>query len=90
MLPAPNGPSQHMEALRDLRAVATALAERSNRGESSDEVIHWADGYPLSVRLYEALLFNIFDMFDPSQLIEVRPAGTMYEYADKVVIPNKM
>lgn len=72
MLPAPAGPTQHIEALRDLRAVATALAERSNRGESSDEVIHWADGYPLSVRLYEALLFNIFDMFDPSQLIDVR------------------
>jgi hypothetical protein len=57
--------------LRSLREIAIPLAERPARGDLTGEVCHWADGYPLNVRLYEKLLLSVFDMLDEGKLTEV-------------------
>ncbi|XP_024542200.1 uncharacterized protein LOC9647607 [Selaginella moellendorffii] len=69
-LPSPAGPAQHAEALKALRGVSLALAERASRGDQIGEVCHWADGYHLNVRIYERLLSSTFDILDEGQLIE--------------------
>ncbi|GAB2213593.1 hypothetical protein Drorol1_Dr00017903 [Drosera rotundifolia] len=69
-LPAATGELQRAECLRSLRAVAVPLAERPARGDLTGEVCHWADGYHLNVRLYEKLLFSVFDMLDEGKLTE--------------------
>ncbi|BBN07882.1 hypothetical protein MPTK1_4g07000 [Marchantia polymorpha subsp. ruderalis] len=69
-LPSPAGPAQHAEALRSLRGVGLALAERVGRGDHTGEVCHWADGYHLNVRLYAKLLGSVFDVLDEGQLVE--------------------
>lgn len=47
------------------------LAERAGRGDHTGEVCHWADGYPVNVRIYEKLLMSVFDVLDEGQLVEV-------------------
>ncbi|OAE31545.1 hypothetical protein AXG93_3415s1050 [Marchantia polymorpha subsp. ruderalis] len=74
-LPSPAGPAQHAEALRSLRGVGLALAERVGRGDHTGEVCHWADGYHLNVRLYAKLLGSVFDVLDEGQLVEARSRG---------------
>ncbi|KAL3689134.1 hypothetical protein R1sor_015443 [Riccia sorocarpa] len=69
-LPSPAGPAQHAEALRSMRGVALALAERAGRGDYGGDVCHWADGYHLNVRLYAKLLGSVFDVLDEGQIVE--------------------
>lgn len=69
-LPSPAGPAQHAEALKAMRAVSLALAERAARGDQTGDVCHWADGYHLNVRLYERLLCSVFDILDEGKLVE--------------------
>ncbi|KAG6556604.1 hypothetical protein Mapa_001545 [Marchantia paleacea] len=69
-LPSPAGPAQHAEALRSMRGVGLALAERVGRGDHTGDVCHWADGYHLNVRLYAKLLGSVFDVLDEGQLVE--------------------
>ncbi|XP_062174116.1 protein unc-13 homolog isoform X2 [Alnus glutinosa] len=69
-LPSSTGELQRTECLRSLREIAIPLAERPARGDLTGEVCHWADGYPLNVRLYEKLLFSVFDMLDEGKLTE--------------------
>ncbi|GBG77203.1 hypothetical protein CBR_g23529 [Chara braunii] len=70
-MPAPVGPAQHVEGMRMLRSAALYLAKRSAPGDSfEDEICHWADGFPLGVRLYEKLLSCIFDILDETMLVD--------------------
>lgn len=69
-LPPSAGEIQRTECLRSLREIAIPLAERPARGDLTGEVCHWADGYPLNVRLYEKLLLSVFDMLDEGKLTE--------------------
>lgn len=62
---------QRVECLRSLREITTSLAERPARGDLTGEVCHWADGYPLNVRLYEKMLSSVFDILDEGKLTEV-------------------
>lgn len=64
------GELQRIECLRSLREIAIPLAERPARGDLTGEVCHWADGYPLNVRLYEKLLLSVFDVLDEGKLTE--------------------
>ncbi|CAI0474194.1 unnamed protein product [Linum tenue] len=64
------GEVQRTECLRSLREIAVSLAERSTRGDLTGEVCHWADGYPLNVKLYEKLLLSVFDILDEGKLTE--------------------
>lgn len=69
-LPSPAGVTQRTESLKAMREVALALAERPARGDITGEVCHWADGYHLNVRLYEKLLYSVFDTLDEGKFIE--------------------
>ncbi|XP_010271764.1 PREDICTED: uncharacterized protein LOC104607768 [Nelumbo nucifera] len=69
-LPSSTGELQRTECLRSLREIAIPLAERPARGDLTGEVCHWADGYHLNVRLYEKLLFSVFDILDEGKLTE--------------------
>ncbi|XP_031742238.1 protein unc-13 homolog isoform X4 [Cucumis sativus] len=69
-LPPSTGELQRIECLRSLREISISLAERPARGDLTGEVCHWADGYPLNVRLYEKLLASVFDMLDEGKLTE--------------------
>lgn len=62
---------QRTECLRSLRELAAALAERPARGDLTGEVCHWADGYHLNIRLYEKMLWSVFDVLDEGKLTEV-------------------
>ncbi|WOL02939.1 hypothetical protein Cni_G11658 [Canna indica] len=61
---------QRIECLRSIREIAILLAERPARGDLTGEVCHWADGYPLNVRLYEKMLSSVFDILDEGKLTE--------------------
>ncbi|KAL0538508.1 hypothetical protein IC582_022654 [Cucumis melo] len=69
-LPPSTGELQRIECLRSLREISISLAQRPARGDLTGEVCHWADGYPLNVRLYEKLLASVFDMLDEGKLTE--------------------
>ncbi|KAF8403659.1 hypothetical protein HHK36_011763 [Tetracentron sinense] len=69
-LPSSTGELQRTECLRSLREISIPLAERPARGDLTGEVCHWADGYHLNVRLYEKLLFSVFDVLDEGKLTE--------------------
>ncbi|XP_031485081.1 protein unc-13 homolog isoform X2 [Nymphaea colorata] len=77
VLPSSAGEIQRNECLRSLRDIALALAERPARGDLTGDVCHWADGYHLNVKLYEKLLFSVFDILDEGKLAE--EAGAILE-----------
>lgn len=56
------------ESMQVLRTTVMALANRTSDGalESS----HWADGFPLNLRLYEMLLEACFDINDETSFVE--------------------
>lgn len=47
-----------------------AKAGKAQNGESPRAAIHWADGFPLNVHLYECLLSSCFDTLDEAVLID--------------------
>ncbi|XP_043719972.1 protein unc-13 homolog [Telopea speciosissima] len=69
-LPSSTAELQRTECLRSLREIAIPLAERPARGDLTGEVCHWADGYHINVKLYEKLLFSVFDVLDEGKLTE--------------------
>eukprot|EP00850_Spirogloea_muscicola_P012569 SM000082S22811 [mRNA] locus=s82:26155:33864:- [translate_table: standard] len=69
-MPSPAGPAQQAEAIRAMRDVGQALAERAGRGDETGEVCHWADGYHLNILIYQQLLLCCFDLADDTQLVE--------------------
>ncbi|GKV03438.1 hypothetical protein SLEP1_g15735 [Rubroshorea leprosula] len=56
------------ESMQVLRSAVMSLACRSD-GSLSDSC-HWADGFPLNLRLYEMLLESCFDINDETSIIE--------------------
>ncbi|BBN09485.1 hypothetical protein MPTK1_4g20090 [Marchantia polymorpha subsp. ruderalis] len=58
------------EEMSALRMAALAKAGRSVSGEHPSPHLHWADGYPLNVSLYLALLSSVFDTLEEGQVIE--------------------
>ncbi|KAF5202271.1 unc-13-like protein [Thalictrum thalictroides] len=61
--------SKNSETMRKLCNRVVSLSWRSNNGGPSD-VCHWADGYPLNIHLYLALLHSIFDMRDETLVLD--------------------
>ncbi|XP_057959137.1 protein unc-13 homolog [Malania oleifera] len=57
------------ESMQVLRSAVMSLACRSFDG-SLPESCHWADGFPLNLRLYEMLLEACFDINDETSIIE--------------------
>ncbi|KAM7459358.1 hypothetical protein LguiA_036352 [Lonicera macranthoides] len=68
------------ESMQLLRNAATSLANRSSDGLLS-ESCHWADGFPLNLRLYELLLEACFDVNDETSIIE--EVDELMEYIKK-------
>uniref|UniRef100_A0A2P2KFQ2 Uncharacterized protein MANES_16G110800 n=1 Tax=Rhizophora mucronata TaxID=61149 RepID=A0A2P2KFQ2_RHIMU len=60
---------KNCESMQVLRSVVMSLACRSFDGSVS-ETCHWADGFPLNLRLYQMFLDACFDVNDESTIIE--------------------
>ncbi|KAM1046947.1 hypothetical protein TB2_025905 [Malus domestica] len=60
---------KHTESMQVLRNVVMSLANRSVDGSVS-ETCHWADGFPLNLRLYQILLESCFDPNEETSVIE--------------------
>ncbi|KAG6723593.1 hypothetical protein I3842_03G215500 [Carya illinoinensis] len=60
---------KHNEAMQVLRSSVMSLACRSFDG-SATETCHWADGFPLNLRLYKMLLEASFDINEDTSIIE--------------------
>ncbi|XP_042394235.1 protein unc-13 homolog [Zingiber officinale] len=61
--------SKHSEAMRALCNCAMSLAWR-HQSVAPVEVCHWADGFPLNVHLYLCLFRSIFDLREPTIVLE--------------------
>ncbi|GAB4850858.1 hypothetical protein Ancab_030159 [Ancistrocladus abbreviatus] len=60
---------KNSENMRTLCNCVVSLAWRGANGNPTD-VCHWADGYPLNIHLYIALLQSIFDHRDETMMLE--------------------
>ncbi|XP_062090872.1 protein unc-13 homolog [Humulus lupulus] len=60
---------KNSESMQALRSVVMSLSCRSFDGSVSD-TCHWADGYPLNLKLYQMLLESCFDVNDDTSVIE--------------------
>ena len=64
-------PSERAEVLLPMKEIASKLASVPGRFDIHDETCYWTTGYHLNIRIYENLLFGLFDVLDEGQLIEV-------------------
>ncbi|XP_031396396.1 protein unc-13 homolog isoform X2 [Punica granatum] len=60
---------KNSDTMRTLFNSVVSLAWRSANGTPTD-VCHWADGYPVNVHLYVALLQSIFDIRDETSVLD--------------------
>ncbi|XP_057958508.1 protein unc-13 homolog [Malania oleifera] len=60
---------KNSETMRSLCNCVVSLSWRSSNGAPTD-VCHWADGFPLNVHLYIALLHSIFDIKDETLVLD--------------------
>ncbi|RXH74612.1 hypothetical protein DVH24_029333 [Malus domestica] len=60
---------KHTESMQLLYNVVMSLANRSVDGSVS-ETCHWADGFPLNLRLYQMLLESCFDPNEETSVVE--------------------
>lgn len=68
-LEKPMETGKNTETMQVLRSVVMSLACRSFDGTVSD-TCHWADGFPLNLRLYQKLLESCFDLNEETSIIE--------------------
>ncbi|XP_051129307.1 protein unc-13 homolog [Andrographis paniculata] len=62
---------RNSDTMRALCNCVLALAWRSpNPSPDNNEICHWADGYPLNVHIYTALLRSLFDLTDETSLLD--------------------
>lgn len=55
---------------QNLRSLVMSLASRSNNNGIGSETCHWADGFPLNLRIYQMLLESCFDVNDELLIVE--------------------
>uniref|UniRef100_A0A0C9S5S1 TSA: Wollemia nobilis Ref_Wollemi_Transcript_18614_3809 transcribed RNA sequence n=1 Tax=Wollemia nobilis TaxID=56998 RepID=A0A0C9S5S1_9CONI len=60
---------KNSEAMQSLRSAVMSLALRAPDGSTS-ETCHWADGFPLNLRLYQMLLGACFDSVEETAVID--------------------
>ncbi|GKV06681.1 hypothetical protein SLEP1_g18540 [Rubroshorea leprosula] len=68
-LERPLDTGKNSESMQALRSVVMSLACRTFDGSVS-ETCHWADGFPLNLRLYQILLEACFDVNDEASVID--------------------
>ena len=64
-------PSERFEVLLAIREVVLVFSSTPSQFGVSGETYYWTAGYHLNIRLYEKLLFGLFDILEEGQLIEV-------------------
>lgn len=85
-------PSQRVEVLSSIRQVASKLSSLPGRFGIMEEMYYWTAAYHLNIRIYEKLLYCVFDILDEGQLIEVvlvflsLPCLCIYECAKKISV----
>ncbi|CAN6972513.1 unnamed protein product, partial [Brassica rapa subsp. trilocularis] len=62
--------SLRIDVLSSIRHVASKLSSLPGRCGIEGETYYWTAIYHLNIRLYEKLLFGVFDVLDEGQLIE--------------------
>ncbi|CAH8343145.1 unnamed protein product [Eruca vesicaria subsp. sativa] len=62
--------SLRIDVLSSIRHVASKLSSLPGRYGIEEETYYWTAIYHLNIRLYEKLLFGVFDVLDEGQLIE--------------------
>ncbi|KAF2575971.1 hypothetical protein F2Q70_00003451 [Brassica cretica] len=62
--------SLRIDVLSSIRHVASKLSSLPGRCGIEEETYYWTAIYHLNIRLYEKLLFGVFDVLDEGQLIE--------------------
>lgn len=60
---------KNSDTMRTLCNVVASLSWRSPNGTPTD-VCHWADGFPLNIHIYIALLHSIFDLRDETLVLD--------------------
>ncbi|KAG7636764.1 Munc13 homology 1 [Arabidopsis thaliana x Arabidopsis arenosa] len=55
---------------QNLRSLVMSLASRQNNNGIGSETCHWADGFPLNLRIYQMLLESCFDVNDELLIVE--------------------
>ncbi|KAL9177741.1 hypothetical protein ABFS82_01G078500 [Erythranthe guttata] len=63
-------PSERSDVLLTLRQVALTFTSIPVRFGVEGETYYWTTGYHLNIRLYEKLLFGVFDVLEDGKLIE--------------------
>ncbi|KAK9672939.1 hypothetical protein RND81_12G135900 [Saponaria officinalis] len=61
--------SKNSEIMKQICNCILSLAWRGAHGNATD-ICHWADGYPLNVHLYVALLQSVFDLKDETAVLD--------------------
>lgn len=62
---------ERVEVLSLIRQVALKVSSLPGKFGIQSETCYWTANYHLNIRLYEKLLFGMFDILDEGQLIEV-------------------
>ena len=70
-------PAERVEVLLAIRQVASSLSSMQGSLNVKGGSSYWNAGYHLNIRLYEKLLFGVFDILDEGQLIEVYTCATV-------------
>ncbi|CAL5360013.1 hypothetical protein CsSME_00050374 [Camellia sinensis var. sinensis] len=63
-------PSERAEVLLAIRELVLVFSSAPARFGIHGETCYWTAGYHLNIRLYEKLLFGLFDILEEGQLIE--------------------
>lgn len=63
--------SLRIDVLSSIRHVSSKLSSLPGRCGIEEETYYWTAIYHLNIRLYEKLLFGVFDILEEGQLIEV-------------------
>lgn len=61
---------KNSDAMRTLCNSVVSLAWRSANGMTAADTCHWADGYPLNIHIYTALLQSVFDVRDETAVLD--------------------
>ncbi|PKI35107.1 hypothetical protein CRG98_044496 [Punica granatum] len=61
---------KNSDTMRTLCNSVVSLAWRSASGTTPTDACHWADGYPVNVHLYMALLQSVFDIRDETAVLD--------------------
>lgn len=64
--------SERTEVLAAIRQVSLLLSSVNGHFGIQGETCYWATSYHFNIRLYEKLLFGIFDILDEGNFIEVK------------------